>query len=391
MSNPFFEVNADGVFTVDTSTVKEKFEEAYKAALGATLNVKDGVQKQLILNDTETVVTFMNDIALLLNANNIFTATGNALDSVGARFGYYRKKKTQTVVTAVLTGTAGAIVPIGALASDGENTFALTNVVVLGDNGKATAEFQCTVGGAIPCLAGNLNKIVSNVIGWESVTNLTNGIVGVDTESDNVFRQRILGTLLQMRSRTLLGAIAANVGQTAGVVSSFVQENPVNVENVIRGVVMPPYSIYVAALGGTGNAIAETLTKTKTLGCPMTGNTLITYYDILSKYNNNYRIERPAELPIFIKVSYHPTDTTPSNVQDLIKQKIVSYFNLNTLQIAENISTFTINQALKDFLYAEIYSVSVRSDSAGEWSIYVNVNANQIPTVSAENISFEVI
>lgn len=391
MSNSFFEVNADGVFTVDTSTVKEKFETAYKEALGATLNVNDGVQKQLILNDTETVVSFMNDIVLLLNANNIFTATGNALDSVGARFGYYRKKDTQTVVTAVLSGAAGTIVPIETIATDGTYTYSQTDTVVIGDDGKITAEYQCTTGGAIPCLAGNLNEIVSTVVGLESITNLTNGIMGVDRESDNVFRQRILGTLLQMRLRTLLGGIAANVGQTTGVISAFVQENPVNVENVIRGIVMPPYSIYVAVVGGRSDDIAQTLMKTKTLGCPMTGNTLISYYDILSKYNNNYRIERPAELPILIKVSYHPTDTTPSNVQDLIKEKIVSYFNENTLQIAENVSTFTINQALKDFLYAEIYSVSVRSDSAGDWAIYVNVDANQIPTVSAENISFEVI
>lgn len=72
MSNPYFTVNESGVFTVDTSTVKAAVEQAYKNALGEQLNVNDGVQKQLILNDTETVTQFMQDACELLNSTNIF-------------------------------------------------------------------------------------------------------------------------------------------------------------------------------------------------------------------------------------------------------------------------------------------------------------------------------
>ena len=121
MSNPFFTINDNGVFTVDTDQVKAAFETAYKNALGQTLDVNVGAQKQLIINDTEAVVSFMNDCCALLNSQNIFYATGEALNLTAARFGYYRKTNTYTVVSATITGLEGTVIPVGSLASDGTN------------------------------------------------------------------------------------------------------------------------------------------------------------------------------------------------------------------------------------------------------------------------------
>lgn len=393
MSNPYFSVNENGVFTVDTSAIKSAFETAYKNALGQTLNINDGVQKQLILNDTETLVNVMNDCVNLLNADNIFYSTGNLLDIVASRFGYYRKTDVATVVNATLTGTADTYIPVGSKVSNGTNEFELLEGVTIGEEGTVIGQFQCTESGAIPCLAGTLTQILpeSQVVGWDTITNENNGILGFDSESDNTFRQRALNTLLQMRAKTLLGAITANVGQVNDVQSVKVLENPTNQTVVKEGVEMIPYSIFVCVLGGLGSDIAEVLAKTKTLGCPMVGDTVVTYYDEVSQYNNNYKIQRPAISNIDVEITYSPTVLTPPDIQDRLKEVLQAYIQENPMQISQTISSFYLNQAFKDFSLAQVFSLKVKLHDDEDFGDYAIIDADQIAQLIDSNISFLVV
>lgn len=391
MSNPYFTVNENGVFTVDTDQVKGAFETAYKNALGPTLDVNVGAQKQLIINDTETVVSFMNDICRLLNGQNIFYASGEELNVTAARFGYYRKQNTHTVVAATLTGQDGTVIPAGSLASDGTNEYELLETVSIPASGRVDVEFQAVEPGAIVCLAGSLTTIVSVISGWSTVTNAQAGISGYDTEADNTFRSRVLNTLLQMRAKVLLGSIAANVGQVENVLSVKVLDNPVNATNVKEGVTMPPYSIYVGVLGGAGANIAAALARTKTLGCPMVGNTVVTYYDAQAQYNNNYKVNRPTITPIDIEITYSATGTTPANIQTVLSDTLMSYLADNMPQIGQTVSSFFLNKAFDGFAYAQIYSVKVKLHSGVSFGDYAVINADEIAQLVAGNISFTVV
>lgn len=391
MSNPYFTINDQGVFTVDTSDVKAAFETAYKNALGQTLNVDAGAQKQLIINDTEQVVEFMQDACLLLNAQNIFYAKGEALNVTAARFGYYRQTNTHTVVSATLTGTQGTVIPAGALASDGTNTFSLLESVVMPAAGTFDAEFQAVESGPIPCLAGTMTTIITVIPGWDTVTNNQAGVQGYDEESDNIFRQRVLNTLFQMRAKVTLGAIAANVGQVENVLSVKVLETPTNLPTVKDGVTMPAYSIYVGVLGGLGSDIAAAIAKTKTLGCPMVGNTVVTYYDPEAQYNNNYKITRPTLTPIDVEITYSTIDTTPANIQTVLADALLAYLAENMPQIGQTVSSFFLSKAFDGFSYAQIYSVKVKLHSGVAFGDYAAINADQIATLDASNISFTAI
>lgn len=394
MFNPYYTVNESGVFTVDTSEIQSAVEEAYKNALGEQLNVNDGVQKQLIMNDVDTITQAMNDAVMLLNNNNIFYATGEALDITASRFGYYRQLDVPTVVNATLGGTAGTVIPRGSICLSGSNQFKLLASVQIGAGGTVNGEFQCLTSGAIPCLAGSLDTIdtKSAITGWDTVNNTQAGIMGYDRESDNTFRARCLNTLLQMRSKTLLGAIAANVGQVENVMSVKVLENPYNQINTVQGVSMDEYSIFVAVLGGDGAEIAETLAKTKTLGCPMVGNTVITYYDPVSQYNNNYQICRPTFTNIDVKVSYETiAGSTLANVETLIAEQIMNYLSSNPFQIGQTVSSFFIGQAFTNFNYANIFSTKIKLSTDVNFGDYATINADEIAVLDVEDISFEVL
>lgn len=394
MSNSYYTVNESGVFTVDTSDIQTDIEEAYKQALGDTLNVNDGVQKQLIMKDVDMLTQAMTDAVMLLNNNNIFYATGNALDITASRFGYYRQTDVATVVYATLGGTANTVIPRGSICIAGDYEYKLLSSVQIGAGGTVSGQFQCTTAGAIPCLAGALDTIKSSsaINGWDTVTNAQAGVIGYDRESDNIFRNRCLNTLLQMRSKTLLGAIAANVGQVDNVMSVKVLENPYNQTNTVEGVSMDAYSIFVAVLGGDGADIAKALARTKTLGCPMEGNTVVTYYDEVADYNNNYNICRPTLTDIAVEVSYKEVSgITPANIQDLIVDQIEAYIADNPFQIGQTVSSYFINQAFDGFNYAQIFTTKIKLASDADFDDFATINADEIATLDSANISFEVL
>lgn len=64
---------------------KADFEEAYKGALGANINLESSTfQGQMITNDTATLTKAMNEVVNIANSFSVYTATGQALDVAAA-------------------------------------------------------------------------------------------------------------------------------------------------------------------------------------------------------------------------------------------------------------------------------------------------------------------
>ena len=83
-----FSVTPQGVITVDTSSIKGDFQEAYKGALGANLNLDDStVQGQFIITDTKMLTTAQGEVVNIANSFSVYYATGPALDVAAAFFG----------------------------------------------------------------------------------------------------------------------------------------------------------------------------------------------------------------------------------------------------------------------------------------------------------------
>lgn len=358
--NTLFSVTSDGVITVDTSKIKESFQEAYKGALGSDLNLEDStVQGQLILNDTENLTTTMNEVVTMANSFSVYTAKGKALDVAAAYFGYYRKSGRKTVVSATLTGAVGTIIPTGSIASNGENEFVSLNKVTIPQSGSITVQFQAKDIGAINCAAGTLTTIVTPVTGWDSVNNELGGIVGALEENDNIFRQRITANWLNIRAKTILGALIDNVAQLADVVSVLGRENYTDESIKIDDETLAPHSAYLCVLGGKDADIAEIMAKFKTVGAGVNGDTDISYYDEVAKFTYNYKIRRPTFRPITIKVTYSENSYTPADVEDIIENILTQYIADNPFQIGQVISSVVLSQALDSFNQADLLNLQV--------------------------------
>lgn len=385
-----FSVTPQGVITVDTSSIKSDFQEAYKGALGANLNLDDStIQGQFIITDTTMLTTAQGEVVNMANSFSVYYAKGPALDVAAAFFGYYRKQGIGTVVSAVLSGTPGTVIPEGSLASNGIFEFALLNTAVIGSNGTVVAEFQCTQKGSNPCVAGTLTTIVTTVSGWESVNNPSDGVQGYQTENDNEFRLRITANWLNIRARSILGAIVDNVAALGDVISVIGRENMTDIEQTIDNITLKPHSIYLCVLGGAGADIAKVIAEQKTLGAAVNGNTTVTYYDPEVDYNYDYLIQRPDFVEIDVQVQYAPNSYTPADVDTQIKTTLVNWVSDNPFKINQTVSGNELAKAFNGFNQITLLSVKVRLHGSENWDDYVSMNISQVPVPSMSNIVVE--
>lgn len=383
-----FSVTNQGVITVDTSSIREDFVEAYKTALGANLNTDASTfQGQMIINDTATLTTAMNEVVNIANNFSPYTATGEALDVIATIFGYYRKQGVATTVYLNLTGTSGTVIPAGSLVSDGTHEYASQDEITLVDSAGA-GWFQCTEAGAVRCPIATVTSIVTTISGWDTVTNNTAGVTGYATETDNEFRQRITSNWLNVRARSVLGAIIDNVASLDNVISVCGRENPTSNTVSIDGQLLTEHSIYLCVLGGDESEIAKVIANQKTLGAGTNGDTTIGYYDSVVGYNYQYSIQRPTARNLAIQIVYEPNAYTSADVQTQMSSLIMEWLSNNPLKIGQTISGNVLAQALDGFNQVNLLSVKVKVQGDANWTDYITNTIAQVATLDASNISF---
>lgn len=382
-----FTVTNQGVITVDTADIKTEFENAYKSALGANLNTdSSSVAGQLITNDTATITAAMAECVAMANENNVYYATGQALDVAASFYGYYRKQGVPTVVVATLSGQEGVVVPAGTKFSDGTNEFISLNEVVIPETGIASVECKCTVLGPVLCPAGTLTTIVDEIPNLESVSNQDDGVPGYDTESDNVFRERVTANFLNLHARAILGAIIDNINAINDVRSVAAAENPTEETQVVSGVTMGPHSIFVTVLGGADIEIAKVLSQQKTLGAATIGNTNVSYVDDYSGYLYSYKIFRPEQVTLYAQIQYSANEYTSANVSSEIINILAEYIENNPLKVGQTVSGAWLTQAFDEYNKINLLAVKVSTDNS-TWADYVTMTKTQVGALSSSNIT----
>jgi uncharacterized phage protein gp47/JayE len=165
--------------------------------------------------------------------------------------------------------------------------------------------------------AGQLNEIVSNVSGLDSVINYAAGITGRDAESDAELRIE-----KNRRQRQASGneiAIENAVKEVAGVLYARVYSNRSNAE--IDG--RPPKSYETVAMGGIDQEIAQVIFEKGPAGVQAFGNTLIEVTDT-EGFPHEIGLSRPEPKYIWLKIAYskNPEESFPKNGIELLKDNI---------------------------------------------------------------------
>ena len=370
-----------GIITVDVSQIKTDVENEYKAVFGDDLDTSAATpQGRLIEAETAARANMLEVLAYICNQINPNEATGQYLDSLCALTGCVRKQATRSSVIATLTGVAGTIIPANSEATTiNGDVFYLENEATIGGEGTVDARFLSQETGPIPCAAGELTSINTDVLGWETIINNTAANLGSDIESDEELRARRRTTLYNGRS--LSGDVLAALSNIDNIESVFLMVNNGTDPLIKRGVTIQPNTLYTCVLGGTNQEIANALYMRNSAGCGYTGNTQVTVNDPWSGVDYTVKFERPTIRYIDVKV-YLQKDTGTGDITSAVTSAIMQYQygkagNLKQLDIGDTVSPFEISSAITQMVsgvFVKEVQIAFHGEQLQTQNLDININ-----------------
>lgn len=310
MADVYNYIDPTGLIEVDAGVIQTDVVAEYQAAFGQDLVVPDATNLQgastpqgiLINAEALARIAVADNNASLANQINPNVAGGIFLDAIMALTGSARNPATPTTVFATLSGTLGTVIPAGSHASETGSGFnyvyqTIVDVVidtVVGDNVFAyNVQFNSVLTGAIPCNVNTLTTIISNVLGWNSITaNTAPDPIGAPTQSDAGARNTRL-VQLGIQGSSVAGAIIGGVSAVIGTNGSIkFLENTSGATLTINGVSMVGHSIYacvystIPGINGTQSTLEATLSGTPTTSIP--AGSLVS--ETASGFNNVFKL-----------------------------------------------------------------------------------------------------
>lgn len=394
---PAIRFTPQGVTLPSDTDILAGVQEDWNYALGGGVNPALNTPQGQLASSTAAIIADKNsEIAYLCNQVDPQYASGRFQDALARIYFLTRKPATSTVVECVLTGLPGTVVPAATLARDtGGNTYTLLAAVTIDNGGTALGSFANTQTGPLPCPQGTLSQVYQAVLGWDTINNPSDGVLGQDVESPAEFEFRRQQSVAANGRGTVL-AINAAVFSVANVLDCYVIDNPTNaiVPTGSTNYPVAPHSVYVAVVGGTSTDIAQAIWSKKDTGCDYNGNTSVQVIDGSYQYPQptyTVKFEIPTSLPIFFAVTIVNSPSLPANIVALVQQAIIAQFNGTNGSQRARIGSLIRAAAF----YGVIASVNnsvllvdcLIGTAANPSGTSVQAGIDQSPTISAANIS----
>jgi uncharacterized phage protein gp47/JayE len=318
-------VTPEGFVRKRLDVILQELNAEMKAIFGEELNLTpESPDGQVNGATSESYANLWELSELSYNARNPSAAVGAALSSLVQLNYITRLPATRTTADVTLGGTPGAVIPTGSLmsASATDTKYETTAEATLDGLGSAVVEARGLEFGEISCPAASIDTIDSPVVGWATVTNLAEGLIGTEEETDVELRARRERST-STGAQAILDAMFAAINNIPGVTNLTILENDSNIVDV-NG--LPPHSFEVIVVGGDDQAIADTIWAKKSTGSTPAGTSDIDIVDSQG-ITHTMRLTRPAQIDIYVKVTITTFADYPADGDDLIKQAIVDYAN----------------------------------------------------------------
>lgn len=395
-SVPPLQFTATGFVAPDASAVLTGVQSDINGAFGGKVNpaLNTGLG-QLASSETAIIDDNNDNLLAIFNGTDPAFATGRQLDGIARIYFLTRNPAQPTTVQAVCTGLVNTPIPTFAQAQDASNNLWIcTEDGTIPVGGSITLPFACAQTGPIALPANSLTKIYQAVPGWDTINNPSEGVLGNVVESNTAFRARRAASVA-INSVGSLSAIEGAVLAVTNVLDAYVTENDTSTPVTIGGYTLAANSLYVAAIGGDPQAVAQAIWSKKAPGCAYNGNTTETVYDSNSGYEIPYpsysvSFETPAALPILFAVSIVNSSIVPTDATTQIQNAIISAFGggdggprarIGSTLYASRFYSTVANLGP----WAQIISILIGTSSATLNDVAVGIA--QAPTVDADDIS----
>jgi len=267
-------------------------------------------------------------------------AEGTPLGYAGKYIGISRKQATKASGVVRFTGTSGTIISTDfQVKTDMDILFITTENKIIPSIGYVDINIVAVNAGANGNVSSNtITKIVSPLIGLNSVTNLNETTGGQDEESDTNFRTRYANST-SSGSGSTTDAIRANVLKVTAVTDCIVKQN--KTDSTVDGI--PPHSIYVLVNGGDNTAIAQAILEKSPGGIDTYGSITVDVVDSQG-ITQHISFSRPSQVDIWIRVDVTTNSSFPADGDTQIQNEVLSY--IGGIGVGESVKIYKINAAI---------------------------------------------
>lgn len=395
-------IRENGIVRPDTSVVQEDVRDEWRRAFkNQDLSVEESTpQGQFIQEQTRGRIFALESCAQSANQLNPELAIGNGLDALAAAFLIKRIEATSTRVLCECGGIPGTVIPIGAQVRDSRNVvFAAQGNITIAENGIGQGYFVALQTGAIAVEAGAINRIITNVIGWESIRNPANGILGRDRESDFALRRRIYGS--RWSGTALPGDVQSALNGISGISGHYFYNNGRGEPVVVEGITIDKHSVLVIVNGDADQEVAEALFRKVSAGCGYTAipDQSVVVNVIDGAYSVTYPItfNKPLQSPIVVEIMVANINFTGADIVSDVQNTLVNWSlgnvdGYDAIQIGQNISPFAISNALSQIMTSiQVVDVKIAREGSTPTTATIDYPINEIASFQPQNISVTVI
>lgn len=240
-------------------------------------------------------------------------AVGRMQDGIGRIYFIERKRATNTTVVGRCYGKINTEILEGTKVKDQQgNVYKSLEDATIKDldeqsNAYVDIIFECLEKGAITCPIKTLTERYEVIQGWESITNLQDGIVGIEDESQAQFEQRRRQSVAH-NSLNSADSIMSALLNLEVVDDAYVMENYTDTalekdkDNKVKlPIMLKPHSVYACVSLRTQSTnkdsnsvesikcqIARAIWSKKTPGCALNGNETVVIKDDTKDINGNF-------------------------------------------------------------------------------------------------------
>lgn len=332
-------------------SVQDDFLRVFPSDLVLTSNSNAGILSRLIAWREYEQIQAQQQVYY---SAFVSTATGSALDRLGANVGLPRKVDRPASTTLTIVTDGEYLIEAGTqFETDDGYIFDLTDDVVStqkGDTWQAVGNAEAEDTGEITNVEPNTITIVYNPD--ESILSVTNpekASGGQDYEEDLQYRARLIAENANRPSPTVNGVRSALLN-VQGVREVNIVENQFATADKYGN---PPYSVHIYVLGGKKQDIADCLIEHLAVGITLTGTT---YCDAIDATGNTKRVyfdfatDRPISVQVKLKTN---AEWNVDEGSDYVKETVVDF--INQLQMGDTIYLTK--------LYPQIYAIAGIDDA----------------------------
>lgn len=359
--------------TVRPTTSSNDFQNPISITLRPSYAVGVGVRANSVTNNTLYSLSYSSSV----NTNTVSYTSDSTATAIEILNGLSSAiSSSHPLLTASIVNNTLYI-----NSTDQVTSYSWTSSASLGIvKASVISSLQALETGPINQEANTITQIQTPVLGWDSVTNPFAAAVGSYEETDSELRERFRVSKY-IRASNILESLYSALISLENVREVKIYENDTDVVDA-SGV--PAHSFMPIVLGGLDTEVASIIWQNKPMGIRSFGNTSVVIMDSQG-FSHSIGIERPAPIPIYIRINLTTNSSYPQDGDSIIKSNLIQYFSEN-FGIGDTVVYSRLYTPINNVPGHQINSLTIGTSPNPTGTSNVSIPFNKISSLSSANI-----